>query len=188
MVVEYIDEIHTYLADGVIIPSVTQVVGWKLGKDYSNVPSQVLNAKAEYGTQVHRLIERWESGMTEKELSLMRIDPIQKVAVKNYAKLKKKYLFEVKSMEQIVANNRCAGRYDILTTEGELIDIKTTYRLDEEYLSWQLGMYYWLMDKEKPIGYAMWLPKQTEPKFKLIHVKSNKECEELIDAFINSNG
>lgn len=184
--VEFIEDTHTYLVDGIIVPSVTQVVNWKIGDDYSNVPQATLRAKAKYGEEVHELIRAYENGTTLKEVSLMKIDPNQKVAVKNYAKLKKKYMFEVKNTERIVCNQRLAGRYDILTTENELIDIKTTYRLNTESLAWQLGMYYYLLGYKKSIGYAMWLPKQTEPKFVMINCKPAKECEELLNEYIAS--
>lgn len=185
--VEYLEDSHTYLVDGLIVPSVTRIVGWQLNEDWSKVPQNILQAKATYGTEVHELIQAYENGMTIKELSLMQIDPNQKVAVKQYAEIKKMAMFEVKNMEQIVYNDKVAGRYDILTTNDELIDIKTTYRLNTEYLEWQLGLYYYLMGVKRPYGYVVWLPKQTKPKFKEITVHSHKECEDLIEAFLNSN-
>lgn len=184
--VEYLEDSHTYLVDGIVVPSVTRLVGWKLNEDFSRIPPKILNAKAQYGTEVHGLIEAYENGMTLKELSFMDIDRNQKSAVNHYANLKKKAKFKVKNMEQIVYNDKLAGRYDILTTKDELIDIKTTYRLNEQYLEWQLGLYYYLIGMDKRIGYVMWLPKQTEPQFKMINCHSNKECEELIEAFLNS--
>ena len=186
--VEFLEDTHTYLVDGVIVPSVTTIVGWVMKDDFSHIPSEVLQKKAEHGTLVHEYIQAIENGMTYKELCLAKIDPNVKAAVNEYRALKKKSPFTVKSMEQIVYNTKCAGRYDILTTDNELIDIKTTYRLNEEHLQWQLGLYYYLMGMEKKYGFVMWLPKQTDGCFKAIEVKSNKECEELIEAFLNTDG
>lgn len=183
--VEFIEDTHTYLVDGVIKHSVTELVSWKMKDDYSKIPADVLKRKAQYGTEVHELIQAYENGLTMHELSLMRIDPNQKAAVHLYAKLK---CFKVKDMEQIVTDGRICGRYDILTTDGELIDIKTTYRLNDEHLRWQLGLYYHLMGVKKKYGYVMWLPKQTDGCFKAIDVHTSKECEDLIEAFLNTNG
>ena len=36
--IEYLDDIHTYLANGVIIPSVSQLVAFATGDDYSFIP------------------------------------------------------------------------------------------------------------------------------------------------------
>lgn len=186
--VEFLEETHTYLVDGQIVPSVTTIVGWKMQDDFSRIPSEVLARKAQYGTEVHELIQAFENGMTLKEISLAKdIDPNQKAAVALYKRLKGAR-FKVKSMEQIVYNTKCAGRYDILTTDDELIDIKTTYKLNEEHLKWQLGLYYYLMGVKQKYGYVMWLPWQTDGMFKAIEVHSHKECEELIDAFLNTHG
>ena len=186
--VEFIEDTHTYLVDGVIVHSVTELVGWKMKDDFSRIPPSVLKRKAQYGTEVHDLIRAYENGVTLKEISLMKgVDPNQKAAVKLYKKLKDLNKFKVKDMEQIIYNDKLAGRYDILTKNGELIDIKTTYRLNEEHLKWQLGLYYYLMGVQKKYGFVMWLPKQTDGLFKAIEVHTNKECEELIDAFLDSN-
>ena len=55
--VEYIGETHTYLVDGVIVPSVTQLLQFKFPNKYSGIPQKVLDSKAEYGTKIHKLIE-----------------------------------------------------------------------------------------------------------------------------------
>lgn len=185
--VEFIEDSHTYLVDGIIKHSVTELVNWVLKTDFSGIPSKVLERKAQYGTEVHQLIQAHECGMSDMELSLMRIDPNQKAAVHAYEKLKTKHKFKVKAMEQIVTDGRICGRYDILTERGELIDIKTTYRLNTEYLSWQLGLYYFLMGMRRKYGFVMWLPKQTDAQFIRIEVKTHRECEELINAFLHSH-
>ena len=62
MSVEYISDIHTYLIDGVIVPSVSELCRHATGKTYVGVPKAILNAKAEYGTEMHSMIERYENG------------------------------------------------------------------------------------------------------------------------------
>ena len=65
--IEYIDEIHTYLIDGIIVPSVSQILHDKVFPDkYKGVPEKVLMAKAEYGTKVHSIIEDIENNRDYK--------------------------------------------------------------------------------------------------------------------------
>ena len=54
---EFIEETHTYLLDGKIIPSATQLLKEIFPLKYDNVPINILEKKSEYGTQVHKFIE-----------------------------------------------------------------------------------------------------------------------------------
>ena len=47
-ILEYIDSTHTYLVDGVIVPSITQIMKLKFGNKYDGVDKDVL------GGQQHR--------------------------------------------------------------------------------------------------------------------------------------
>ena len=56
----FLEKSHTYLNDdGIIIPSVTQLISWKFGSGYEDVPKEVLQAKASYGTRIHALVEEY---------------------------------------------------------------------------------------------------------------------------------
>ena len=57
---EYIDESHTYLYDGIILPSITQILKIKFGNKYSGVSQDVLKRASEKGTKVHEAIENYE--------------------------------------------------------------------------------------------------------------------------------
>lgn len=57
---------HEYRANGVILPSVTQIIG-RLHNSYQNVPAHILQNKAEIGTAVHRAIELYESGWLDED-------------------------------------------------------------------------------------------------------------------------
>ena len=59
-VLEYIDEIHQYLVDGVCVPSITQILKIKFGNKYENIDKQVLERAAKKGTKVHEAIENFE--------------------------------------------------------------------------------------------------------------------------------
>lgn len=183
MQVEYIDETHTYLVDGKEVPSVTRIVAYKLGNIYKDVPKDVLQKKAEYGTYIHSLIQEYEE--THKPMSEIYqghdLDVL--LALDEYRVIKQRKTISIKETERIVFNERCAGRFDMITNNDEILDIKTTYRYDPEYLSWQIGLYYYLAGIRKSFGGCIWLPKGKRGEYIDVHVHSHEECEALINDF-----
>lgn len=137
---EYLDDTHTYLVDGVIVPSVTQILKIRFGGKYSHVSRAVLNRAAQRGTEVHQAIQDWcETG---KESDLLE--------VRNFRFLQEHYDFEVMENETPVILWRdgvpvAAGRLDLVLrdSEGRIGggDIKRTSTLDKEYLAYQLNLY-----------------------------------------------
>ena len=136
---EYIDDIHTYLVDGVIVPSITQVLKLKFGGKYDNVNPQTLKRASEKGTEVHSAIEMYcktgeDNGLKE---------------VHNFKFLQRAYNFRVVGNEIPVILSMdgkpvLAGRLDlVLEMDGKigLADIKRTATLDKEYLAYQLNLY-----------------------------------------------
>lgn len=138
-VLEYIDETHTYIYDGVVLPSITQLLKVKFGNKYNNIPKETLERAAEQGTAVHKAIEDYEQGGYESALPELR----------NYKFLKKAYKFDCVSNEVPVVlfwNGEAvaAGRLDLVITEGDKLglgDIKRTSALDKNYLAYQLNLY-----------------------------------------------
>ena len=136
---EYDDESHTYLVDGVIVPSVTQVLGVKFGNKYNRVSAEVLNRAAVRGTNIHKAIENYCKGITTEETKELH----------NFKFLMKYYKLKVLENETpilICIDDKpvAAGRLDlILDQAGEscVADIKTTYTLDKNYLAYQLNLY-----------------------------------------------
>ena len=54
---EYFDDTHEYLIDGILVPSITQILKLKFGHKYDNVNQKTLNNASEKGTEVHKAIE-----------------------------------------------------------------------------------------------------------------------------------
>ncbi len=139
-IVEYIEEDHMYLVDGVILPSITQLLKIKFGNKYDGVKKEVLDEAARKGTAVHEAIEKLcKTGEVEdfKE-------------VKNFLFLQKQYKFSTYDNEVPIIlfneNNEpiACGRLDlvlIMNDEMGLGDIKRTSTLDKEYLAYQLNLY-----------------------------------------------
>ena len=136
---EYLDDIHQYIVDGVCVPSVTQILKVKFGNKYSAVDAETLNKAAEAGTAVHLAIENYCKNGAESDLPELR----------NFKFLKKQYEFEVLKNEVPVilfgiTQPICAGRLDMVLTSKEgltIADIKRTAALDKNYLAFQLNMY-----------------------------------------------
>jgi hypothetical protein len=71
---------------------------------------------------------------------------------------------------------------------NSLTDVKTTYHLDREYLSWQLSMYeraYMKLYNKPQFDklYCIWLPKRKGAELVEIERKSEQEIIELIEVY-----
>lgn len=136
---EYDDESHTYIVDGVIVPSVTQILGVKFGNKYAGVNRSTLERAANRGTAIHEAIESFCKYGKDSELK----------EVHNFRFLAAYYEFRVFENETpiIIAKDGtpiAAGRLDlILDINGDtaIADIKTIATLDKEYLAYQLNLY-----------------------------------------------
>lgn len=136
---EYFDDTHTYIYDGVILPSVTQIIKVKFGHKYDGVPAFVLQRASVKGAAVHSAIERYCKFDEDSELPELY----------NFKFLRDHYGFKVLGNEIPIVLFQddkpvCAGRLDlVLEQDGKtgLADIKRTYNLDKEYLAYQLNLY-----------------------------------------------
>lgn len=171
---EYIDETHTYLVDGIIVPSITQLLKIKFGNKYNGVPKTVLNNAAKKGTEVHEAIEQYCKTGVVTELQ----------ELKNFIFLQKQYKFEVLKNEVPIILFRgdkpiAGGRLDMVLRQNGVVgggDIKRTSTLDKEYLAYQLNLY--------RIGYRQCYG--TEWQFlKGIHLREN--VRRFVDIPINEN-
>lgn len=174
--IEFIEDGHIYLKDGIIIPSVSEILKYIFPNKYKNVPSYILKKKAEYGTRVHLAIQ-----LLEEQDVKIKLNPNQRASLLQYLDLKKEYQIKVIEQEIIVSYEyKYAGRLDMIAYVNEelsLIDIKTTSEFDEEYLSYQLSYYELAYGKKFKKLYCLWLPKNKIGK--LIEVK-RKEKKELL--------
>ena len=186
-VLEYIDETHTYLYDGVVLPSITQLLKVKFGNKYNNIPKETLERAAEQGTAVHKAIEEYEQFGTESSLPELR----------NYKFIKKAYKFECADNEVPVVLFKdgeavACGRLDLVLTEGEQIglgDIKRTSALDKNYLAYQLNLYriayQQCYDKEISFLRGLHLREDTR-KYVTLPINENLVCE-ILDQYFKEN-
>lgn len=136
---EYDDESHTYIVDGVIVPSVTQILAVKFGGKYAKVDRSTLERAASRGTDIHKAIE--DFCKTGKDDGSKEVHNFKFLLVKNGFRV-----FESETPIVIAKDNTpiAAGRLDLVLdakTCTALADIKTTSTLDKEYLAYQLNLY-----------------------------------------------
>lgn len=136
---EYYDDQHLYLVDGIDVPSITQLLKMRFFHKYDGIPKQTLTRASEAGTQVHNAIEEYCKHGIEADLK----------EVRNFKFLQKKYNFIALENEIPVIlfdGDRpiSAGRLDmVIEMDGKIggADIKRTSTLDKEYLAYQLNLY-----------------------------------------------
>ena len=178
---------HEYILDGKKLPSVTQILEQTVFADkYYNIDEEVLKKAADKGTLIHKEIEDYIKhgalGFTDELYNFISIKEDNKLS-------------DLKS-EVIVHNNEIAGTIDIIAKKGGkgqqkkkiLADIKTTSKLDKDYVSWQLSMYAYIFEsiynEEIDELYAIWL-KDEKSKFVKVERKSKREVEDILEAFKN---
>lgn len=132
------EETHQYFLGDKELISVTRLLKKHgLAPDYSGVNLNVLNAKAERGSLIHKELENYvkngELGFTE-ELS-------------QFIELCEKENIQPTRSEFIVNNDIIAGTVDtfgLINHEFYIGDFKTTSVLHKESVSWQLSLYAYL--------------------------------------------
>lgn len=138
---EYDDASHTYLVDGIIVRSVTQLLKLKFGGKYDGIDAGVLKAAADRGTAIHKAIEEYcKTGRNEDVPE-----------VRDFKFLQHQYNFLVTGNEMPIildfAGETYAGRLDLILNMNPsdpcyaVADIKTTSTLDKDYLGHQLNLY-----------------------------------------------
>ena len=174
---------HTYTFNGKVLASVTQILDAVLFHNkYDDVDEKTLKLASEKGKLIHKEIEEYckhgTTGFTQE--------------LNGFIDLVNTNELEVEANEFMVHNYEYAGTIDLIFQfNGKrcLGDIKTTYKLDKEYVSWQLSLYKYLLDRYNDIVcladelYAIWL-RDDKVKFEKVEMKSKEQVEEVLCAFV----
>ena len=192
--ITFIEEGHYYLnSKGVIIPSVSELIRFKFPNQYEGVPERILKNKASYGTKLHSLVEDLFLGKTTlEEINSKKIDPNLKVSCAQAEELRKKWCIFIQDSEQIISyQDRYAGTYDLRDMQDEIIDIKTTTEIHEDWIQLQLSLYYLALGIKKEMGYCLHLPKGKPGRIVAIKTLSHDYCKGVLEEYekeqINSN-
>ena len=154
--VEFDEEYHRYFLDRQELKGITGVISrYLFPHKYSNVPDSILNKAKDQGHEIHRACELYNIFPTVYDDSLPELR--QYVALLNENKI------TPIEAEYLVSNGEThATKIDMIDEQNNLYDIKTTYTLDKNYLSWQLSICAYLFELENPgvtAGklYGIWL-------------------------------
>ena len=173
---------HAYSLDGVTLKGITSRIHEKLFPDeYADVPKHILQAAADRGHRIHTAVELYdESGIVTSDCQELN----------SYLDLREKHAFlkEHEASEYLVTDGKIyASAIDkvyALPDGVALVDIKTTYKLNMEYVSWQLSVYKYLFNLINPeievkAAYALWLRKEQSKLVKL-PFHSEEEVKKLL--------
>ena len=136
---EFYEDDHIYLADGVMIPSITQILKLRFADKYRNVSESVLKKASAAGVKVHSAIEDFCKNGKESNLPELR----------GFKFLRRAFGFQVIDNEVpvlLLLNGEpfAAGRIDLFLEDSGKFgigDIKRTSQLDKDYLFYQLNLY-----------------------------------------------
>lgn len=188
--VEFDKTLHEYRVNNVKVPNVSEILGTTLfANKYINVPKRVMEEASHFGKKIHHAIETNEI-YDLNELEFNKYD--------EYLGIKLKHNFEPYIQEKIVyyehnGKIKYIGTFDMIAIKNDkyiLIDIKTTYTLDFDYLIWQLSMYALAIEQQYNIKieelWAIWLPKRMKGKMHrvdnegILSISRNRKTKEEI--------
>lgn len=138
---------HTYVTpDGRMLDGITGMISRQLfPSKYDGVDEETMRNAAERGSFIHSVCELVDSLNIEHESP----------EAMGYKELKDTYGLRHEESEYLVSDNvHFASCIDKVYRDGEstftLADIKTTYKLDKEYVRWQLSIYAYLFERQNP--------------------------------------
>lgn len=160
--IQFDKEAHKYYLDGVELQGITGVLKRQLFPDeYKNVDEATLKAAAEYGSLVHEHCELADS---------FKVGTIAEA--QNYLVITAGNGMIHEASEYLVTDGESfASAIDKVYRTGadsfDLADIKTTYKLNKDYVRWQLSVYAYFFELCNPgasVGhlYALWLRSKKE--------------------------
>lgn len=198
--IEFLEKEHLYLVDGILVPSVTQIIKKIFPDKYKGIDKKILNKASEFGTKGHQIIETIGKNKMSLETAknyVIRLYENKKInqqmfiCLREYLRLCNKYSIEIIANELIVNYDyKFIGTLDIIAFVNgrkSLIDIKFTSELDKEYLAWQLGMYKLATYQEFEDYYCLWLPKGKIGKLEQIEIKSKEIILEKLKQITEEN-
>ena len=172
---------HTYNLGDKQLHGITGMIGRQLFPNkYHDVPKFILERAAERGHHVHsecQFVD--ESGLPSDCTEAQQYRDIR--VGNGFYPLANEYT--VSDLEYFASNIDCVWCDE--DSQISLADIKTTYSLDEEYLSWQLSIYAYLFELQNP-GlkvkdlYGVWLYKGEKAELVPIQRKSDEEVIRLL--------
>lgn len=138
-------EAHTYSLNGVSLSGITGMINRQIFPDkYNNIPKEVLEKAAERGRFIHEVCQTLDD--IGCDMGVME--------AQNYLELKLSLGLSYVCSEYLVSDNKhfasCIDKVYKSDKGYSLGDIKTTYKLDKDYLRWQLSVYAYFFELNNP--------------------------------------
>ena len=174
------EENHTYFLGDKELFGITGMIKRQLFPDkYKEIPQYILEKAAERGTRIHHDCEfADQTGFDPDSIEAQNYIMMRETA--GYKPLANEYT--VTDGEYFASNIDCVWVKD---GSISLADIKTTYKPDVPYLTWQLSIYAYLFEHQNPSLkvdnlYGAWVHNED---FKLIPLERvpDAEVEKLLD-------
>ena len=179
-------ETHCYTdEDGNKIPSVSEIIRNYLGNKYDTIDPEILKKAQEKGNRVHEEIEKYLLQDVEPKKASYEFKTFKKIFDKQFVATQSE-----KVLYGATEYGAYAGTFDLLDTiNGIIVDIKTNYSLDLEYVKIQLSLYAMALRQNDVVinkGYVIHLPSEKSPqKPQILEVEllSEAECEEIVRCY-----
>ena len=173
------EENHTYFLGDKQLSGITGMIKRQLFPDkYKEVPKYILERAADRGTRVHHECQFVDTTGFEPESQ----------EAMNYLLLRTGAGYKALANEYTVSDGEnFASNIDSVWEKNEkiaLVDVKTTYAPDEEYLAWQLSIYAYLFELQNPHLkvdrlFGAWLYNEKSKLIPLVR-KSDVEVKRLL--------
>ena len=175
-------EPHVYWLDGKQLQGVTGVLARRLfPRKYDDVPENILEAAKQRGTAVHAAVHDFDVlGMDDGSDELRGYREL--VATMGWKAIANEY--------SVTDFNGYASRIDVVFEDYQneiiIVDVKTTYELDNDYLRWQLSTYAYMFELVNPHLRVsrlcgLWL-REREHKLEYVDRIPSEEIARLLEA------
>ena len=183
--IEFIEEQHLYIVDGVLTPCVSNILAYKFN-DYGTVPQEILQRASERGTQLHEAIESYERDGTTSDLR----------EFKNYLFLKKHHRFtnianEVPVIYEKDGTVLFVGTLDqVIEMDGKcgINDFKRVSAPNKQKITYQLNFYKLAYEQtyNKTVDFLSYTHlRETVRKFNLLPINEEVTLN-LLNEFLES--
>lgn len=192
--VDFDKDTHTYLLDGIVLQGITGRIHDRLFPNkYDGISEATLAAAAARGTLVHEAIQLHDQTAWSPTFEEVLQEPLY-AAVDAYEAMKQEAGLSVVDNEHLVTDGHTyASAIDIVAEEADggcvLIDVKTTYSIDREYVSWQLSVYADFLEASNPTLTVkrlacLWIPIRDGQVDKVQLIDVPRKASELVSKML----
>ena len=188
--------LHKYLFGLEELTGVTTILEQVMFRDkYTGIDDAVLRNAADRGTAIHAAVQAYMMGVDyELDPDLQPYELDARVAWDAWINNPACAGLVAEAVEYLVSDcKEIASKIDVVRKVGDgkyaIADIKTTYQIDIEYVSWQLSVYKYLFEHQNPNSEVVEMQvfwyncREKEWQIREIQDKGTAEVERLLDAW-----